>query len=232
MLIPIPFIKKMYPIIRSRHLITLYFIFAGSLLSTTMAIATQPLNTNQGSDEYGTAYYVSPDGSNSNSGTQESPWKTIQHAADAVPVGSIVYVNSGTYPEHVIVTKAGTLQKRIAFKAIPERSAHMYGFEISASYVRVEAFDIEPGNGKDVGIFVKNGDNVAVVDNFISNCKIGIYVRSRGPLSNQLYIAGNKMYRCNMGIWLVANDSLIENNEVERLVQAYKVGRGLCQIFR
>jgi hypothetical protein len=202
-----------------------------TLPATTMAIAAQPLDLNPGSDEYSAAYYVSPTGSDSNPGTQESPWKTIQHAAKAVPVGSIVNVNSGTYPEHVTITKSGTQEKRIAFKAAPGRSVNMHGFDIGASYIRIEGFTIEPGNGNDIGIFVKAGDSVIVVDNFISNCKIGIYVRSRGPLSGQLYISGNKMYRCNMGIWLFAHDSLIANNEVERLVQAYKSDADYARFF-
>jgi hypothetical protein len=216
--------------IHSHQTILQYIIF-GSLLLATIAMAAQPSDTKQGSNGYNTAYYVSPTGNDGNSGTKESPWKTIQHAADTVPPGSIIYVNAGTYPEHVTVTKSGTREKRVAFKSIPERSVSMHGFEISASYVRVEGFKIEPGNGSDVGVFVKSGDAVEVVDNHISECKIGIYVRSRGLLSSRLFISRNKMYRCNMGIWLVANDSLIENNEVERLVQAYKLDADYARFF-
>jgi hypothetical protein len=45
-------------------------------------------------------YYVSPIGSDSNSGTQASPWKTLQKANDAFALGTngaVIHVQSGTY---------------------------------------------------------------------------------------------------------------------------------------
>lgn len=55
-----------------KHRLLCIFVFA-SLLS---------LNA------FGTDYYVSPSGSDSNPGTQASPWKTIQHADAALTVGA------------------------------------------------------------------------------------------------------------------------------------------------
>ena len=47
----------------------------------------------------GNIYYVSNSGSNSNNGSLNSPWKTIQQAADNVQAGDKVYIMPGTYNE-------------------------------------------------------------------------------------------------------------------------------------
>jgi len=43
------------------------------------------------------AYSVTPAGSDTNPGTAAQPWKTLQHAADAVVAGDTVSVEAGTY---------------------------------------------------------------------------------------------------------------------------------------
>src|SRR5207249_1741295 len=45
----------------------------------------------------GSTFYVSPTGSDANAGSQASPWKTIQKAANTMNAGSTVIVQAGTY---------------------------------------------------------------------------------------------------------------------------------------
>ena len=51
--------------------------------------------------------YVSPDGSDSNPGTEEEPWETIQRAAESVGPGSTVYIKAGTYFERIDISVSG-----------------------------------------------------------------------------------------------------------------------------
>lgn len=44
-----------------------------------------------------TTYYVAPNGSDSNAGTEAAPWKTLQKAIDTVNGGDVVYLRAGTY---------------------------------------------------------------------------------------------------------------------------------------
>src|SRR5438046_3976237 len=53
------------------------------------------------------AYWVSPSGSDAADGSQNSPWRTIQHAANTVPPGAVVSVESGVYHEQVQVHISG-----------------------------------------------------------------------------------------------------------------------------
>lgn len=46
--------------------------------------------------------YVSTTGNNSNSGTLNAPWKTIQYAVDNANAGTTIYVRGGTYSEKVL----------------------------------------------------------------------------------------------------------------------------------
>jgi len=48
-------------------------------------------------------YYVSPNGSDNNSGTFEAPFQTIQHAADLIQCGDICYLREGIYHEEIEV---------------------------------------------------------------------------------------------------------------------------------
>lgn len=53
------------------------------------------------SNHYAATYYVSKSGSNSNSGTSNSPWLTIQHGVNQMTYGDYLIVRPGTYQEGV-----------------------------------------------------------------------------------------------------------------------------------
>lgn len=49
-------------------------------------------------------YYVSPNGSDSNPGTEEKPWKTLKKAANTMQAGSTAIFEDGTYLEDNVTT--------------------------------------------------------------------------------------------------------------------------------
>jgi hypothetical protein len=54
-----------------------------------------------------TSWFVSPGGSNSNSGSINAPFKTIQQAANVAGAGDHVEIETGTYHESVTVNRSG-----------------------------------------------------------------------------------------------------------------------------
>src|SRR5689334_7261471 len=60
-------------------------------------------------------FYVSPDGSDANDGSQLHPWRTIQHAANTVHAGASVHVAPGNYLGAVKTSRSGTATARIRF---------------------------------------------------------------------------------------------------------------------
>jgi hypothetical protein len=56
----------------------------------------------------GTTYYVSTIGSDSNNGTFDAPWKTIQKACNTVIAGDTVCIEAGTYKGKISIPTSGT----------------------------------------------------------------------------------------------------------------------------
>jgi hypothetical protein len=85
-----------------------------------------------------TDYYVDanhPKAADTNPGTRDQPWKTVQHAADSVDLGVTVHVMPGVYPESVAI-----------------------GPEI------VEGGKRRPRAGKGAITFIADGDGPAIID--------------------------------------------------------------------
>ena len=58
-----------------------------------------------------TTYYVAPSisgGNNTNAGTIEAPFETLQHAIDQLTAGDILYIREGTYRETITIDENGT----------------------------------------------------------------------------------------------------------------------------
>ena len=55
----------------------------------------------------GDIYYVATNGDDSNPGTVNQPWRTIQKATDTVAAGETIMVREGTYNESVNISRSG-----------------------------------------------------------------------------------------------------------------------------
>jgi hypothetical protein len=180
-------------------------------------------------------YYVDqnhPDASDSNPGTENLPWLTIQKAADTVWAGDTVVVKSGMYPERISFSNGtrGAPGQVITFKSIPRRSVTMWGFYTQfAHYLRIEGFNIttDPSltHWTDAnGVFIAS-DHVEVIDNYFYNLDSnGISGDSVGAI-----ILNNRIYHCQAGLAISGSNWLVEGNEVDRL---YQYGNGDCDYSR
>jgi len=132
------------------------------------------LNGSYGSDALsGNTYYVAPWGDDSNPGTFDMPWKSIQHAADVMNAGDTVYIRGGTYHESVYTTRSGSDGNYIRFRAYEEETpvidgngvASGTGFTITHSYIKISGIKI--CNWSDTGIWVAHASHI-----YISNCEV------------------------------------------------------------
>lgn len=146
----------------------------GSGSSTGSGGSTGASTTSGGSSTAGgTTYYVSPNGDDSNPGTQSAPWATIQNAGTVVQPGDTVIVEAGTYDGAIfgwdappctddpLCTVAGTAEAPITFEADPSAAAG--SVVIGASNGENEnGFDLEPGcDYVDIVGFTVNDDGSA-----------------------------------------------------------------------
>ncbi|MFC1878766.1 right-handed parallel beta-helix repeat-containing protein [Chloroflexota bacterium] len=111
-------------------------------------------------------YYVSPDGSDENDGSQDQPWGSFQEAADSVSPGDMVCFRGGDYAaEETLLTISGSPQGWITFAAYPGEIPVLDGrgevgelliFTQGVSYQRLSGFALR--NFTDWGIEI-SGEN-------------------------------------------------------------------------
>jgi parallel beta-helix repeat protein len=118
-------------------------------------------------------YFVAIDGWDSNPGTEQLPWRTIQKAADTLTAGKTVYIKEGTYNERIWVQNSGMPDKFITFTAYPDhavtidgtgRQFDWYGlFNIEdKSYIKVSGLKVI--NSPYWGIYVGGSSNNIVIE--------------------------------------------------------------------
>jgi hypothetical protein len=185
----------------------------------------------------GMKYYVAPNGSDSNPGTEALPFKTIQKAADTVDPGDTVIVEDGVYTmgaPHptcsrftavVCLTRGGTPDKWVVFKSRNiwgakingENNRAQNGFRFGAStanYIRVEGFDVfGMGNdGSAAGFELYNG---------------GHNVQIRGNHIHDIGRFCTNTTNGNVGIYISRDNVLVEGNTIHDIGR-FGPGEGGC----
>lgn len=90
----------------------------------------------------GASYFVSPEGTDTNPGSESAPWRTIQLAADNAQPGDIVTVRPGVYPERIRTARSGGPgNSRITFRT--EGGAEVHGWLINHSFITLQGFHIK-----------------------------------------------------------------------------------------
>lgn len=133
-----------------------------------------------------TQYYVSTSGSDSNAGTLNAPWKTLQHAADVATAGSTVYIRGGTYNQKLKITKSGSSTGAITFSNYASEKPIIDGTGLSVT-------------GLEGLIDIQNADYITIQGLELSNYKtatkdllpIGIYVHGKG---SNIKLLNNKIH--------------------------------------
>jgi alpha-L-arabinofuranosidase len=88
---------------------------------------------------HATTFYVATNGRDVNRGTDASPLRTIQHAADLAQPGDRIIVHEGIYRERVSPPRGGTSDvKRIVFEAAPGERPVITGAEPVRNWVKVQ----------------------------------------------------------------------------------------------
>lgn len=81
-------------------------------------------------------YYISLSGSDSNPGTADSPFRTIQRGADCAGPGDVIIVHEGIYREKVDPPRGGESDdKRITFKVAPGETVSIKGSEVIKDWI-------------------------------------------------------------------------------------------------
>ena len=97
------------------------------------ALLLAPLAATHASD-----FHVATTGSDVNPGTKESPFRTVQHAADLAQPGDVITVHEGVYRERISPPRGGTSDaNRIVYQAAPGEKVVITGAEPANGWVKV-----------------------------------------------------------------------------------------------
>ncbi len=183
----------------------------------------------------GNVYYVSVNGSDSNPGTLQKPFKTIQKAANVVKAGDTVYVRGGTYVGRIYIHTSGSKGKYITFRNYPgetpvitRNDKDFYKQTIlgeGVSYVRLIGFKIDKTvavairfQGPGEYIEVRNNEVSFQNENIPEGERIGKAVVFAGyknaPLRHVL-IEGNNIHHNHTGRKGYSSEALTVYGKVE-----------------
>jgi len=155
--------------------------------------------------KYYTEFYVSPYGHDSYDGTNERPWKTLQHASDLIEPGDTIYVEKGNYSPFKI-SKSGTKDLPISFvgdNAVIDafQGNARDGIEIKqANHIKIRGFEVHHANR--AGISAVSCSDITIEWNklvknkvwgiftgFCSNLKIRNNITSHSIQQHGIYVS-------------------------------------------
>jgi parallel beta helix pectate lyase-like protein len=182
-------------------------------------------------ESMGDTYYVSTTGDDSNPGTIERPWLTVQHALDTLAPADTALVREGTYAENLRLTRDGTEVKPITIASYPDERAvlrpqggpeNSYPIEIdSAAYFRLHGFVIEGALGPSSAdvVLIDGSHHIEISGNEIrSSSDQGVYsdltTHDLQIIGNAIHDNGPSPLHQSHGIYLEGADQLIANNVI------------------
>jgi hypothetical protein len=179
----------------------------------------------------GAMYYVATTGSDSANGSAMAPWRTIQHAMNAVPAGATVQVAGGTYNELVTITHSGSATAGyITLTSAPGQTATIDGTGLgipqgqqglvtlqNVSYVRVVGLQLQNYTSNSsslvpLGIYVTgSGDHIEIRNNHIHDIVTTVKTSSGDAFGLAVY--GNAT--------TPISNLIIDGNELDHLTLGY-----------
>jgi len=93
---------------------------------------TPPPSEEQDEEEHttGDIYYVAKNGKNTNDGSESSPWRTIQKAAETIKSGDTVYIKEGYYNECIWPENSGESGRLITYTSYEDDAVVIDGSNI------------------------------------------------------------------------------------------------------
>jgi parallel beta-helix repeat protein len=158
-----------------RGLLVLSFMLSGVFASANLSIVHAA----------GTTYYIATadnGGNDSNPGTQDQPFLTINHAANLTNPGDIVVVGDGTYQnapgqQTVLHTnRSGAPDSYISFKAQHQFGAKLVnvgGFDavlVESKYIEINGFDVTSDGATNDCINAYNTSYIRIIGNHTHDC--------------------------------------------------------------
>lgn len=172
-------------------------------------------------------YVVATNGDDANPGTQDRPWRTLQHAANSVGAGDTVSVRAGNYAG-AYIEHSGTSSQPIVFRAFGDEAPSITednpetpdGINVEgASYVTVQGFAVS-GRSR-AGIRAATCDHVTIRDNHIDGSgKWGIFTAFCDDVLIDHNVAANTVEQHGIYVSNSGDRPVVRNNTIYGNTQA------------
>jgi len=173
-------------------------------------------------------FYVSVSGDDANPGTEEAPWRTVQHGVNAIAPGDQLVALDGDFDENVIIDRDGESEARLSVIAATSHGAKIRSVVIRGDYVDLIGFEVEAGLEELTGVFVDDGHEVVVQGCYVHDCPLGgidVSGSSIAALSTDVTVVDNLAeHNGQWGIHIVGSRILVEDNEIAESVQHHPKG--------
>jgi Periplasmic copper-binding protein (NosD) len=207
------------------------------LLGAVGALVVARPNRAQATDCLPTTFYVSPTGSDSNAGTLDAPWRTLDYAFSQLDPGETLMLRAGTYVGDPTYTRVGTALGPIVVRNYPGESpileaATTYPLRVkgSAAYTTFQGliFQKAQTGSNYANVYVlEQANHVAFRNDVIRWARegSGVFV---DDTADHVDLIGNRVYENNglnqhQGIYYEGHDGVIASN----LVYGQKAGYGI-----
>jgi hypothetical protein len=173
-------------------------------------------------------FYVATSGSDSNPGTLNAPWRTLQHAIGAAPSGATIYVRAGDYTGFVIE------RSNLTISAYPNENPSIfpdgsstYTVKImNSSGIRINGLSFHD-NWKQygVGVYVEDSRDVTVRSStFYDNQGFGVVTKN----VTDVRVEGNDLFRNANAIEIRYGSSgvVLAGNQIHDNFRKVDSGRG------
>jgi len=181
------------------------------------------------SDANANNYYVATSGNDNNAGTQMLPWRTLQHAVDAIVPGDTILVESGTYPgcrigksgqPNAVCTLKADSGAAVLINAPGSANRHTSNIEVenfngTLSYWVIDGFEVS--GAPRYGIDLRDTDHMTVQSCYVHNSAVtGIFLAfCYHPLIQFNQSAGNGehgIYQSNSGDYPTIRGNILHHN--------------------
>ena len=136
---------------------------------------------------------------------------TIQEVINAASANDIIYVNSGTYQENVVVDKTGLVligKDTGSGKPVVDAMGSGHAISVTANDVTINGFNPTNTTAMGYGILISSSNNM-LTGNTVNNMYIGIYLQS----SSNNMLTGNNVSDNEFGIYLQSsNNNMLTGN--------------------
>jgi parallel beta-helix repeat protein len=174
----------------------------------------------------GNAYYIAPNGSDSNDGSLERPWATVMHAWRNSGRGDTVYVRQGSYSEGRDIWLAGGNGNEAEYwtlRAYPGETATFTNarFIADSDYIRIQGLTLTGSSYMQAVSWDDLHNHIEFLNNDISgSATVPIYFNT-----NNGRVEGNTIHSTSAvhGIYLMHGDSNVVRNNIVTGMSKYGI---------